>query len=117
MEYYINPMNENEVGVLLTHNFGAGWSSWSGDYGLAYDKRVIDFWIRNHDVKNIGDNEQLRHEWEDIFAKWGYYHPCFYGFDSLKLDFVPKGKKFRINEYDGLEQIVYYKDEDWIEFE
>ena len=40
--------NENdELGVLVSYGYGAGWSTWN-DKKLAYDKRIVEKFLDNN---------------------------------------------------------------------
>lgn len=40
--------NENdELGVLYSPGFGAGWSTWDNEE-LAYDKRIVEYWLNEN---------------------------------------------------------------------
>lgn len=47
MEKYYN--ENDELGVLISVGFGAGWSTWN-DEGLAYDKRIIEKWLEKNNI-------------------------------------------------------------------
>ena len=87
--------NENgELGVLISAGFGAGWSTWN-DADLAYDKRIIEKWLK-HPTAN---------EMRDYIEGLGYNRPYMGGYYDLRLEFVPRGTLFCIHEYDGWESI------------
>ena len=43
---------DGKIGVLVSHGFGAGWSTWGSDE-LAYDKRVVEFWLSHKNDKEF----------------------------------------------------------------
>ena len=87
--------NENdELGVLISVGFGAGWSTWN-DEEIAYDKRIIKKWL-----EEITSDEMCNY-----IESLGYRRPYMGGYKSLKLEFVPRGIMFCIHEYDGAESI------------
>lgn len=104
-----------KIGVLVSHGFGAGWSSWGCDE-LAYDKRVVEFWLAHKDdeqfmrtVDHFGwgnEPESAAHkEAMEFFSSLGYGSPYIGGFEDIELEFVEKGVPWRITEYDGAEDI------------
>lgn len=107
VELYVNGMDE--VGVLYSPGFGAGWSTWNRDC-YAYDKRIVE--------KFIEDPELFHREGPDLDAFMfdlgydGYYG----GAGDLRLTFVPKGTLFRIDEYDGSESIELFDTSNYICF-
>lgn len=120
---------ENSTGVLISYGFGAGWSTWNKDYPeLAYDKRVIEFWLShkddkkfNHDVTSYEHND-ANSKVLDFLRSLEYVdddaHICLLGWDDIDLEFVPNGQLFRIDEYDGAESIELFDDSDgWMKFD
>lgn len=120
--------NGNETGVLVSHGFGAGWSTWNCYPALAYDKRVIEFWLShkddkkfNHDVTSYEHND-ANSKVLDFLRSLEYVdddaHICLLGWDDIDLEFVPNGQLFRIDEYDGAESIELFDDSDgWMKFD
>ena len=108
MEYY---EKNGQIAVLVSHGFGAGWSTWNTKE-LAYDKRVVEFWLSRKDdqkfmkaISSFGDNN-IKKETVELFATMGYSHVYFGGFRDIEIEWVNKGKPFVIQEYDGSETIV-----------
>lgn len=100
IEKYYN--NKEELGVLISPGWGAGWSTWNEEgeekYAIALDKRVIDFWM-NHQY------DKENYEMQDFLKSIGYNNIYMGGYEQLELVFVPKGQMFCIHEYDGFETI------------
>ena len=101
VEKYYN--ENNELGVLVSGGFGAGWSTWN-DKELAYDKRIVEKWLEN------ASSDEMCNYVESL----GYARPYMGGYKQLDLEFVPRGTVFRIHEYDGLESIETIDDMDMI---
>lgn len=96
--------NENdELGVLISGGFGAGWSTWNNKE-LAYDKRVIEKWL-----ENVSSDEMC-----NFVVSLGYPRPYMGGYNQLELEFVSRGTMFRIDEYDGSESIETMEEMDII---
>ncbi len=93
-------IRNGKVAVLYSPGFGAGWFSWHGIAELLYDPVVVGM---------VESKES-----EDAIVEYchGKYDPdrYFRGADDLKIEWVPIGREFRIDEYDGSESIEY-KDE------
>lgn len=107
VEYYWNE-DHSAAAVLVSPRFGAGWSTWNYPV-LAYDKRVIEYWL---DHKNENSDNVYK-----FMESIGYTNVYCGGWRDMKLEWVPKGVKWRIDEYDGSEGIVYYEGEEWNCFE
>ena len=116
MEYYVK---DNKIGVLVSHGFGAGWSTWGNDE-LAYDKRIVEFWLSHKDdeefMRTVNHSGFLKRESEahkeaaQFFKSIGY-NDCPYmgGFADIVLEFVPRETAWRITEYDGSESLEFYE--------
>ena len=88
--------NENdELGVLVSYGFGAGWSTWNNKE-LAYDKRIVEYWLNE---KPSAD------EMQEFVVSLGYAKPYMGGYRQLDIEYIPRGTMFCIHEYDGAESI------------
>ena len=107
VELYVNGMDE--VGVVYSPGFGAGWSTWNGDC-YAYDKRIIE--------KFIEDPELFHRVGPDLVAFMSAlgYDGYYGGARDLRLTFVQKGTMFIIDEYDGNESIEPFDPSNYICF-
>lgn len=104
MEYYYDVNHEN-IGVLCSFGFGAGFSTWN-DPNLASDKRVVEYWIRNREYM---PEERVKKYLESI----GYYNVYMGGWDTIDIVWVPIGSYWRIEEYDGAERVEILNTDDW----
>lgn len=113
MEYYEN--EHGEIAVLVSHDFGAGWSTWNTKE-LAYDKRVVEFWLKHKDDEKFMNTvaerggfgcvqSEANKEATNFFESIGYGRLYLGGFKDIYLVWVPKGLPFKITEYDGRESI------------
>lgn len=85
---------DGKVAVLVSHGYGAGWSTWNGDDpGLIFDKTIVEH-------VQSGDKEAAVKRAEEIY-KDGY----FGGIDGLTVEWVTQGMAFEITEYDGSESL------------
>lgn len=97
----------DKYAVLVSPDYGAGWSTWNYRE-MAYDKRVVEFWMAHK-----GQDPRNSVEAEAYFEELGYHDVYFGGFKSLRMTWVPRGKAWRIDEYDGSEGIIFQGDENW----
>lgn len=118
IEFYYNK-DHTAVAVLVSVGFGAGWSSWN-IIELAYDKRVVEYWLAHKDdeewmaaIDKFSEND-IKKQAEKDFAAMGYHHVYFGGFNDIELTWVPIGTKFRIDEYDGAENIYTEDMDEWV---
>lgn len=104
VERYYN--NDGQLAVLISHGFGAGWSTWN-EYGieLAIDKRIVEAKLR--DTYKCGD------ELDKFLESIGYHGIYTGGWDDILIHWVDKGTMFKIDEYDGAESIDLPNSKDW----
>ena len=94
----------NYVAILVSYGFGAGWSTWNGDHeNLLFDPNIVDMLEQDKPDYNA-ITEYCEKTYED-----GY----FGGLDGLEVVWIPKGKKFRLTEYDGAENVEFLEDINW----
>ena len=102
---------DGQTAILVSPGYGAGWSTW-GKNELAYDKRIVEFWLKHKDDKEylnkldkaFEDNE-VKKEVNKLFESWGYENVYFGGFKDIRIEWLPVGTQYRITEYDGYESI------------
>ena len=104
---------DGKIGVLVSPGFGAGWSTWNCPQ-LAYDKRVIEYWMGQKGIDLY--NDEMMEKVESQFSAWGYGNTYFGGYNRLKLKWVAKGEPFQISEYDGFEELKVLDMKDYIVF-
>lgn len=114
--------NEDETafGVLVSYGYGAGFATWEGRE-LAYDKRVIEFWLAHRDddqwmreVDYYRPESPAHKEARAFFKEIGFTEcPYLGGFADCELEWVPVGAHFRIDEYDGNESLEIEHEGSW----
>lgn len=84
------------VAILVSYGYGAGWSSWNGDYeNLVFDPYIVNLMLEDKfDYKVI-----------EKYCEEKYPEAYLGGLSDLEVMWVPKGKQFRITEYDGNESV------------
>ena len=108
-----------EYAVLHTTTYGTGWGGEPRNpIELAYDRDVIDFWLQYHDVSRVDIANVAAAD-----ARFDKYRRArlfkflnFYGWESLDVEWVLAGVRWKIAEYDGLETIRYFGSREWICF-
>lgn len=117
-EFYYNE-DGTKIAVLVSPEFGAGWSTWN-DKALAYDKRVIEWWLAHKDDEKYMNKLTDFHEnflqaaAQELFQSWGYGPVYFGGLrDIEEIKWADCNRPFHIVEYDGAEGIEYL---DWIDY-
>ena len=107
---------DEQLLVLIAPNFGAGWSTWNGgddSEKLLSDSRIIRFY---HDTYLKTKTREVG-PFQEFLESLGIYNVYITTLrplkDYLKIHQIPKGSRFRVNEYDGSETIVYFQEEKW----
>lgn len=92
-------IRNGNVAVLFSPGYGAGWSTWNTDYKqLIFHPKVVEM------VENGRQNE-IDDEWvKENLGITGYI--CTLGASQLRIQWLPEGSLFRIDEYDGCESIT-----------
>lgn len=92
------------VAVLISRGYGAGWYSWNRDLPeLLFDPYIVNLLLQDSVDK------------DKIEAYMALKYPGAYtgGMQGLAVAWVPKGTRFRVDEYDGAESVVLESDEQW----
>jgi hypothetical protein len=88
--------------VLVSPGYGAGWSTWN-DSRVAYDKRVVEFWLSHKDDKEYMEaidnfsysnraKSEIQEEVEEFFKSCGYETPYMGGFNQIEVEYVRPGE-------------------------
>jgi hypothetical protein len=97
------------VAVIHTATYGSGWSSWA----LESEQEMLLF---EPDIAQIlftkECEKQALKQIHAVYRLKGYQSENL-GWQSLQLSWVAEGTEFRIQEYDGLETIVYKHTDVW----
>ena len=108
--------------VLVSYGFGAGWSTWNEWPELAYDKRVVEWFMFNiagnsdkwcealHSSKE-NEYEAAALEFLHSIGYKGYI--CLLGLADCEIEWIYSGESWRIEEYDGAEMLKRHKDYNW----
>ena len=103
--------------VLIAPNYGAGWSTWTGgddSEKLLTDSRIIRFY---HDTYLKTKTREVG-PFQEFLESLGIHNVYITTLrplkDYLEIERIPKGTRFRVDEYDGSESIVYFQEENWV---
>ena len=92
------------VAVIYSPEYGAGWSTWNRKYPeILFDPAIVEFVEKDQD-EELEVYVTLRYP--DIFAG---------GIVGLKIEWIPEGSFFRVNEHDGAESIELRDRVNWIQ--
>ena len=95
-------IRDGKVGVLVSPRFGAGFSTWGFPTEAIFDPTLID----------LVENKKMGEAVEYCESKWPGEYPG--GVLDLVVVWVPEGKEFIIEEYDGKETLVLKEEYNWI---
>jgi hypothetical protein len=86
---------DGKIAVLVSHGFGAGWSTWNHEYQdiLCMDSEIVQA-VLDKDIKKA--EELAKQKCPDCYTG---------GVDGLEVHWVKKGQAFEIEEYDGSESL------------
>ena len=87
-------IQDGKVAVIVSHGFGAGWSSWDLDHSeeMLFDQDLAEA------ILDGGDRfEVARRKWPDAY---------YGGLADAEVEWVEVGTRFYIHEYDGSESLV-----------
>jgi hypothetical protein len=93
-----------DVAVVVSAGHGAGWSSWGMPEEALFDPIIVDF-VEADKINSIEFKEYIESEYPNSYLGGAY---------GLYVHWVPEGKEFRIDEYDGAESLVLKDNESWI---
>ena len=93
----------NEVAVLVSHGYGAGWYSWEYDEDMLFDPEIAQALLD-------GESDEYIHS----LAQKRYPDAYLGGLNGLTVHWVPMGVRFRIEEYDGSETLMEESNYHWV---
>ena len=93
---------DGKVAVLVSHGYGAGWSTWEHDERMLFDPVLAQMLL-----DGAGDDKIEK------VAKERYPDAYLGGLDGLTVHWVPVGTRFRIEEYDGSEGLMLESEYHW----
>lgn len=113
--------DNDEIEILISPGFGGGWSTWNDDcINLAIDKRIINYFKKNGtgvDKKNRLSHDQFddlkykefKNQLKEFLESIGYNNVYTGGWKDIVIETVKPNCKFRIDEYDGSEELIKYE--------
>lgn len=94
---------DGKVAVLYSPGFGAGWYSWNDEHlGLIFDREIVEAVLAGNRNKAI---EIAERKYPGIYSGGG----C-----DLAIEWVEKGTRFEIREYDGSESVRVFDPSDGV---
>lgn len=94
-------VRDGKVAVLVSHGFGAGWSTWADDdqrEAMLFHPRLVEAAEKE---MSVGDVDLIL---ADLFGADNA--PDTGGWRKIRIQWLPVGERFFVNEYRGSEDIV-----------
>lgn len=91
---------DGQIAVLVSRGFGAGWSTWNSEPASVFDPEMAQAVLD-------GDNAKA-----EAIAKRKYPDAYTGGVSVLVVEWVTKGDRFEIHEYDGSESLRVFGPDD-----
>lgn len=89
-------IRDGKVAVLYSPGFGAGWYTWNKEHKeLLFHPKVVE-------MVEAGKSKDITDEWVKENLGIDIYTG---GAEQLKIEWLPEGTAFRVDEYDGAESI------------
>ena len=96
-------IKDGRVAVLYSPDYGAGWYTWNTEHqDMLFDPTVVMF-VESGDLDKVEAYATLK--WPEAYIG---------GIRDLKVEWIPEGTAFKINEYDGNESIEIRDGGQWI---
>ena len=96
-------VRDGKVAVLYSPDYGAGWYTWNKEYPeMLFDPTVVMF-VEDGDLDKAEAYATLK--WPEAYIG---------GLRDLKVQWIPEGTAFKINEYDGNESVEIRDGNQWI---
>jgi hypothetical protein len=98
--------HNGKVAILYTPDYGSGWYSWHQDERLLFDPELVQM-VEADEVKQV-QQRLIQRKYPEIKEIHLIRLPY------LQVAWIPEGKKFRIQEYDGQESILLLEEERYV---
>lgn len=89
---------EDRVAVLVSGGFGAGWSTWADD-------EYKEFFVFDSGLVDLASKEATEDEVQEYLNICGIDKEYLGGWSDVRVEWVPRGVQFKIDEYDGSESL------------
>lgn len=93
-------IRDSHVAVLYSPGYGAGWFTWNENHKeLLFHPKLVEMVEQNR-------NSEINEDW--VKDNLGIANVYTEGAEDLRIEWIPQGTRFIINEYDGSESIHIY---------
>lgn len=108
-------IKDGHVAVLYSSGYGSGWSTWNDieiKEQLLFDPGIVEI-VQSYLDNKISYEQEQRYIQFYLAIKYGKSNVYSGGIDGLDIAWVPVGSKFRIEEYDGNESVMFDESYTW----
>ena len=96
-------VRDGKVAVIVSPGFGAGWSTWNNDYpDMDTNAELVQCILEGADLKTL--EEVATRLFPDAYLG---------GLRTVKVEWLPEGTQYIIDEYDGAESIQTSSGTQW----
>jgi hypothetical protein len=102
-------VRDGKVAVIISCGYGSGWTTCNSGYGLQilFDPEIVSL----IEADNPADRTHHAYISDKTVQKIAEYCEKRYdsylgGFEGLEIRWIPEGKKFKVTEYDGFEEVL-----------
>lgn len=95
-------IRNGKVAVLVSWEYGSGWYTVNHNEAMLFDPEIVA-WV-----------EAAKPEDRVAYFEKKYPKADFYGFRTLRIEWVPVGHRFIVQEYDGAEYLIVLEKAFWI---
>jgi hypothetical protein len=93
---YEKLVRDGKVAVLLTGDYGAGWSTWNRNHpGLLFDQDIV--------LRILENNRPAALKIAEEKYPGGYFSAV----NTIEVAWIPQGQQFFVHEYDGAESLKF----------
>lgn len=90
-------IRDGKVAVLYSPGFGAGWSTWCGEYE--------EFTLFDSGLVALAEAGANAEQVEEYIASKGIDYLYAGGWENITIEWLDQGTRFVVEEYDGSERI------------
>jgi hypothetical protein len=92
-------IRDNKVAVIYSPGFGAGWYTWH----YSKNKELLLFHPKLVEMIENNKRNEITEEW--VAENIGLHDVYCGGAGTLRIEWIPVGARFEVDEYDGAESI------------
>ena len=96
-------VRDGKVAIIISPEFGAGWSTWNDVEGIETDPGLVEL------IERSAEPDEIETYCKDMWGTKPYYGAVV----DLTIEWIPEGSEYIISEYDGAESIMLKENFKW----